>query len=115
MSPIDFENNNIKIKTKFNIIGAEDAAANLLCEFNIAEKKDAKQIKNKNGNVILVRFIAISIFSISLIKPGAINETNTGMNIWTTIVKNNSPINKRLKISLANLFDCFLPLVTSAE
>ena len=36
--------------------------ANLLCEFKIAEKKDAKLIKNKKGNVILVKLIANSIF-----------------------------------------------------
>ena len=33
------------------MIGAADAAANLLCEFKIAEKNDAKLIKNKNGKV----------------------------------------------------------------
>ena len=31
----------------FKIIGAADATANLLCEFKIAEKKDAKLINNK--------------------------------------------------------------------
>ena len=31
----------------FKIIGAAAAAANLLCELRIAEKKDAKQIKSK--------------------------------------------------------------------
>tara|TARA_B100001564_G_scaffold310451_1_gene282158 strand:+ start:178 stop:423 length:246 start_codon:yes stop_codon:yes gene_type:complete len=81
LSPKDFENINTKIKIIFNIIGAADATANLLCEFSIAAKKDAKQIKNKNGKVILVKLIAISIFSKSLTNPGAITETNAGMNI----------------------------------
>ena len=31
------------------------------------------------------------------------------------IVKNNNPKKRRLKISLANLFDCFFPLVVSDE
>ena len=97
----------------FNIIGAAAAAANLLWEFKIAEKKDAKQIKNKKGKVILVKFIATSIFSKSPTNPGAIIETNTGMKISTMIVKNNNPKNKRLKILLANLLDCFLPLTSS--
>ncbi len=41
------ENINTNIKTIFNIIGAAAATANLLWEFKIAEKNDAKQIKNK--------------------------------------------------------------------
>ena len=52
----------------FKIIGAAAAAANLLCEFRIAEKKDAKQMKNKKGKVILVKFTATVIFSKSPIK-----------------------------------------------
>ena len=80
MSPREFENNRIKTNTIFNIIGAPDAAANLLCEFNIAAKKDAKQINNRNGKVIRVSVIAISIFSMSPTKPGAIRDTNTGIN-----------------------------------
>ena len=69
-----------QIKTIFNIIGAADAAANLLCEFNIAAKKDAKQINNRNGKVIRVKVIAIPIFSTSPTKPGAIRDTKTGIN-----------------------------------
>ena len=99
----------------FKIIGAAAAAANLLCEFKIAEKNDAKQIKNKNGKVILVKFIVIPIFSESSINPGAISETNTGMKISIIIMRNNNPKNKKLKISLANLFDFFLPLTISDE
>ena len=77
---MEFENNRTKTSTIFNIIGAPDAAANLLCEFNIAAKKEAKQINNKNGKVIRVSVIAISIFSMSPTKPGAIRDTNTGIN-----------------------------------
>ena len=64
--------NNIIIKTKFKIIGAAEAAANLLCEFRIAEKKDAKLINNIKGNVILVKSVAVTNFSGSDLKPGAI-------------------------------------------
>ena len=95
------------IKTIFKIIGAADAAANLLCEFKIAEKNDAKQTKNKNGKVILVKLIVYSIFESSPTNPGAINETNTGMKISTITTKKKKPKNKRLKILLANLFDYF--------
>ena len=84
-------------------------------ELRIAEKNDAKQIKNKNGNVILVKFIANSIFSKSPTNPGAIIETNAGIKISIIIIKNNNPKNRRLKISLANVFDCFFPLITSDE
>ena len=108
-----FEKNKIPIKIIFKIIGAADATANLLCEFKIAEKNDAKLIKNKNGNVILVKFIAKFIFSTSSINPGAIIDTNIGIKIWTKSTKKNKPKNKRLKISLANLLDCFFPLTIS--
>ena len=60
------------IKTKFKIIGAAAAAANLLLQFKIPEKKEARLIKNKNGNVILVSSTARLYFSISLKKPGEI-------------------------------------------
>ena len=65
----------------FKIIGAAAAAANLLCEFKIAEKKDAKLIKNNNGKVILVKSMEILNFSGSFIKPGAIILINTVINI----------------------------------
>ena len=93
----------------FKIIGAAAAAANLLWEFKIAEKNDAKQIKNMKGKVILVKFIATSIFSKSPTKPGAISEINTGIKISTITMMNNNPKNRKLKISLANLFDFFFP------
>ena len=47
-------------------MGAAAAAANLLCELSIAEKKEAKLIKNKKGKVILLKFIARFNFSGSL-------------------------------------------------
>ena len=72
--------NNVIIKTIFNIIGAAEAAANVLCEFKIAEKKDAKLINKIKGNVILVKSVAKINFSGSDLKPGAINDTNKGMN-----------------------------------
>ena len=99
----------------FKIIGAAAAAANLLCEFRIAEKNDAKQIKNKKGKVILVKFIAIVIFSKSPTNPGAITETNEGIKISTIIVKNSSPKKRRLNISFANLLEFFFPFKTSDE
>ena len=96
-------------------MGAADAAANLLCEFKIAEKNDAKLIKNKNGKVILVKFIAISILLTSSTNPGAIIDTKEGIKICTIRTKKNRPKNRKLKILLANLFDCFLPFVISDE
>ena len=82
----------------FNIIGAAAAAANLLCEFKIPEKKDDKLTNNKKGNVILVRLIAVSNFSEFSVKPGAINFTNNGINI--SIIKT---IKNKLKISKLNI------------
>ena len=86
-----------------SIIGDADAAANLLCEFSIAEKKDDKLTNNKNGKVILVKEIARFIFSLSSVKPGAIKLTNKGMNSSTIKTKIKSPKNNKLNISFANL------------
>ena len=44
------------IKTTFSIIGAAAAAANLLLEFKIPEKKDDKLTNNKKGKVIPSKF-----------------------------------------------------------
>ena len=74
MSDRNFPNNKTKISIIFNIIGTAAAAANLLWEFNIAEKKDDKLTKNKKGNVYLVKLIANSIFSEFSLKPGAITK-----------------------------------------
>ena len=57
-----FPNKRTAIKRMFKIMGAAEAIANLLFEFNIAEKKDAKLINNKKGKVILVKVTANSIF-----------------------------------------------------
>ena len=62
-------------------MGAADAAANLLWEFNIPEKKDARHINSKNGKVILVKVIAKSILSEFSLKPGAIRKIKSGINI----------------------------------
>ena len=59
-------------------------------------------IPNKKGKEILVKLIAISIFSESPTKPGAIIETKAGMKISIIIVKNNNTKKRKLKISLAN-------------
>ena len=56
----------------FKIIGAAEAAANLLFEFKIPEKKDDKLTNSKNGNVILVSSTAKLNFRSSPAKPGAI-------------------------------------------
>ena len=97
------------------IIGAAEATANLLWEFNIAEKKDDKLTKNKNGKVILVRLIAISNFSEFSLNPGAINATKYGIKISIIkIIPSND--NKRiLKILFANNSAFFLLLFNSEE
>ena len=68
----------------------------------MAEKKDAKQIKNKNGKVTLVKSITIFNFSASFINPGAIILINDGMNISIIKIVKNNPNNSKLKIVLAN-------------
>ena len=89
---------------------------NLTPEERKARRQERRQqIKNKKGKVILVKLIATSIFCKLPINPGAIIETNTGIKISIIIVKNNKPKKRKLKISLANLFDCFLPLIISDE
>ena len=56
----------------FNIIGAAAAAANLLLELRMPEKKEDKLTNNKNGKVILVNSIANSNLISFSINPGAI-------------------------------------------
>ena len=63
-------------------------------------------------NIVL---ILILIFSKSPTNPGAIIDTNAGIKISIIIVRNNNPKKRRLKISLANLFDWFLPWLISDE
>ncbi len=97
------------------MIGAAAAAANLLCEFKIAEKKEARLIKNKKGNVILVRSIAIFSFSGSFENPGAIILIKAGMNISIIKIVKNKPNSNKLKIVLAKEFAFFFPLINSEE
>ena len=49
------------------MMGAAAAAANLLYEFNMAAKKEAKHTKNRKGNVILLKSTA-SLISQDLYK-----------------------------------------------
>ena len=96
------------IKTMFKIIGAAAAAANLLFELRIPEKKDDKLTKSKNGNVILVNSTAISNFNPLSTNPGAIMKTRYGVKISTNVTKNNKINIKKLNISSANFFPCCL-------
>ena len=112
---MEFENNRTKTRTIFNIIGDPDAAANLLCEFKIAAKKEDKLTNSKKGKVILVKSIASSIFSFSSTNPGAIKPTKAGIKISIIRTKNNKPTNNKLKISFAKLFDFVLLLTNSEE
>ena len=96
----------------FRIIGAADAAANLLWEFKIAAKKEARLTNIKNGKVILVKSVANSIFFVSFINPGAIKPTNVGINNSITKTKNNKPKNNKLKISPAKFVDLVFPLTS---
>ena len=105
--------NNITIKTKYKIIGAAEAAANLLCEFRIAEKKDAKLINNIKGNVIVVKSVAIVNYSGSELKPGAISDTNKGINNSTRITSPKSEKVNKLKTLFAKLSEFFLDFVNS--
>ena len=86
-----------RINKIFKIIGAAAAAANLLWEFKIADKKEASEIKSKKGKVSLVKFIANCIFSLSSLNPGAIIFTNPGMKISIRmVVTNRKKTNKYL-------------------
>ena len=101
----------------FRIIGAAEAAANLLCEFKIAEKKDSKLTNNIKGKVIFVNWIAKANFSGLDLKPGAIKDTKKGMNSSTKSTNANRKIVKRLKILLAKFSASFFqklpkPLIT---
>ena len=90
----------------------------------IKGKKQSNTFANNIFNLLFLGLlfltIVIEIFmpafvSKSPTNPGAIIETNAGIKISITIVKNNNPRNNKLKISLANVFDCFFPLITSDE
>ena len=94
-------------------MGVADAAANLLCVFRIAEKKEDKLTKSKNGKVILVSDMARSNFSGLPLKPGAITVTNNGIkiSIRNTIVSNE--IMRIFKTLFANFSPTFFPLLSS--
>ena len=96
------------INITFKKRGAAAAAANLLCEFKIAEKKDAILIKNKNGKVILVKSTANLNFSSISEKPGAINFIKFGIKISISIVKHKSAKTNKLNTEFANLCAFFL-------
>ena len=89
----------------FKIIGAAEAAANLLCEFKIAPKKEDKLTNIRKGKVILVKTMASSTFSVFSTNPGAIKLTTKGMKISAIKTKKNKPKNNKLKILLAKIFD----------
>ena len=67
-----YEKAKLKIKTMFKMIGAAAAAANLLLEFKMPEKKDERLTNNKKGNVILVNSTARLNFISFSANPGAI-------------------------------------------
>ena len=52
----------------------------------------------KKGKVMLVKFIARSIFSLLSTNPGAIKLTTNGIKISATKTKYNNPNNNKLKI-----------------
>ena len=92
----------------FKIIGAAAAAANLLFEFKIPEKKEERLTNNKKGNVILVNSTARLNFSVFSKKPGAITYTKYGVNTSANkTIKQSIRINK-LKTSSANFFPFIL-------
>ena len=97
------------------MIGAAEAIANLLCEFNIAEKKEDKLTNNKKGNVILVRKMVNSSLSELSEKPGAIIKINSGMNISITNTINNKPSKSKLNTLLENFSALFFPRTISDE
>ena len=105
----------MQIKNRFRIIGAAEAAANLLWEFKIAEKKEDKLTNNKNGKVILVREIVKSNLSEYFSNPGAITKTKDGMNISIIKTIKNKLINNKLNILFANFVDLFFPEANSDE
>ena len=89
-------------------MGAAAAAANLLLEFSIPEKKEDKLTKSKKGNVILVNSTAKLNFISLSINPGAIKYTKYGVKISTKVTKKSKIITSRLRTSSANFFPSFL-------
>ena len=92
----------------FKIIGAAAAAANLLLEFKIPEKKEANVTKSKKGKVILVNSTARLNLKSSIKNPGAIKYTKYGVNISASVTIKSKINIKRLRISSANILPVFL-------
>ena len=77
----------------------------------LLKKKDAKLINNIKGNVILVKSVAKINFSGSDLKPGAISETNIGINNSTRITSPSSEKVNKLKTLFAKFSEFFLDFV----
>ena len=105
---LKYENKILAIRMMFKKIGAAAAAANLLFEFKIPEKKEDKLTKNKKGNVILVNSTAKLNLKSSVIKPGAIIYTKYGVNISARVTINNKIIERIVRTSSAKLLPIFL-------
>ena len=95
----------------FKITGVAEATANLLWEFKIAEKKEDRLTKNKNGKVILVSVIASCIFSGFALNPGAIIDTKKGIKISIVKTITNNQIIRILKMLLAKFCPLFFSFV----
>ena len=74
-----------------------------------------KLTKNIKGKVIFVNWVAKKNFSGSDLKPGAIKDTNKGINNSITSTIDNRKIVNRLKISFAKFSDFFFPFISSFE
>ena len=105
---LKYENIRLAIKTTFKIIGAAAAAANLLFELRIPEKKDDKLTNSKKGNVILVDSTAKLNFTSSAMKPGAIKQTKQGVNISAKVTIKIKTKRRKLKTLSANILPVFL-------
>ena len=101
----------LKIRTIFKIIGAAAAAANLLFEFKIPEKKEDKLTNSKKGKVIRVSCTARSNLISLPINPGAITYIMYGVKISTIVTIKSKISSNELKTSSANFFLSFLSLV----
>ena len=69
-------------------MGAAAVTKNLSFEFKIAERKEAIEIKNKNGKVILLKLTAKSNLPLMSWKPGETIDKNWGVNISITKTTN---------------------------
>ena len=68
-------------------------------------KKKSDKFANDIFNLLFLGLLLLTII-VEIFMPAFVS---------IIIVKNNNPKKRRLKISLANLFDCFFPLVISDE